>query len=177
MVILRKFLFLLNRPRRILRSSHWRCSISKGVLRNFAKFTGKYLFQSLLFNKVAGLRKTKNCRKTPEACNSIKKEALAQVLSSEFSEISKNTFSYRILRWLLLNLPITIKFLKWNIVSLLLHLKSIRVPNGFVTLNQYNQYQTLFIYCITTKTALVIFSENCKDTTEITKNCSCARLM
>ena len=28
----------------------------KGVLRNFAKFTGKYLCQSLFFNKVAGLR-------------------------------------------------------------------------------------------------------------------------
>ena len=26
------------------------------VLRNFTKFTGKHLFQSLLFNKVAGLR-------------------------------------------------------------------------------------------------------------------------
>ena len=28
----------------------------KGVLSNFAKFTGKYLCQGLLFNKVAGLR-------------------------------------------------------------------------------------------------------------------------
>ena len=28
---------------------------SKGVLRNFAKFTGKDLCQSLFFNKVAGL--------------------------------------------------------------------------------------------------------------------------
>ena len=27
-----------------------------GVLRNFAKFTGKYLCQSLFFNIVAGLR-------------------------------------------------------------------------------------------------------------------------
>ena len=27
----------------------------KGALRNFAKFTGKYLCQSLFFNKVAGL--------------------------------------------------------------------------------------------------------------------------
>ena len=27
----------------------------KDVLRNFAKFTGKHLFQSLFFNKVAGL--------------------------------------------------------------------------------------------------------------------------
>ena len=28
----------------------------KGVLRNFAKFTGKHLCQGLFFNKVAGLR-------------------------------------------------------------------------------------------------------------------------
>ena len=40
----------------ILRSSHRRCSVGKGVLRNFAKFTGKHLCQSLYFNKVAGLR-------------------------------------------------------------------------------------------------------------------------
>ena len=39
-----------------VRSSHWRCSVKKGVLRNFAKFTGKHLCQSLFFNKVAGLR-------------------------------------------------------------------------------------------------------------------------
>ena len=40
----------------ICRSSHRRCSLRKGVLRNFVKFTGKHLCQSLLFNKVAGLR-------------------------------------------------------------------------------------------------------------------------
>ena len=28
----------------------------KGVLRNFAKFTGKHLWQSLFFNEVTGLR-------------------------------------------------------------------------------------------------------------------------
>ena len=32
------------------------CSVRKGVLRNFAKFTGKHLCQSLSFNKVIGLR-------------------------------------------------------------------------------------------------------------------------
>ena len=37
------------------RSSHRRCSVRKGFLRNFAKFTGKHLCQSLFFNKVAGL--------------------------------------------------------------------------------------------------------------------------
>ena len=35
---------------------HQRCSMKKGALRNFAKFTGKHLCQSLIFNKVAGLR-------------------------------------------------------------------------------------------------------------------------
>ena len=37
----------------LFRSSHRRCSIRKGVLRNFAKFTGKHLCQSLFFNKIA----------------------------------------------------------------------------------------------------------------------------
>ena len=31
-------------------------SVKKGVLRNFAKFTGKHLWQSLFLSKVAGLR-------------------------------------------------------------------------------------------------------------------------
>ena len=66
------------------RRRHRSCSLRKGVLRNFAKFTGKHLCQSLFFNKVAGL--------SPEACNFIKKETLAQVFSCEFCEISKNTF-------------------------------------------------------------------------------------
>ena len=41
---------------RMPRSSHQRCSIKKGVLRNFTKFTGKHLCQSLFFSKVASLR-------------------------------------------------------------------------------------------------------------------------
>ena len=36
------------------RSSHQRCSIKKGPLKNFAKFTWKHLCQSLCFNKFAG---------------------------------------------------------------------------------------------------------------------------
>ena len=43
----------------------------KGVLKNFAKFTGKHQCQSLFFNK---------------------KETLAQVFSCEYCEIFKNTF-------------------------------------------------------------------------------------
>ena len=56
----------------------------KGDFRNFAKFTGKHLCQSLFFNKVAGLR--------PKTCNIIKKETLARVFSCEFCKISENTF-------------------------------------------------------------------------------------
>ena len=38
------------------RSSHQRCSLRRGILRNFAKFTGKHVCQSLFINNVAGLR-------------------------------------------------------------------------------------------------------------------------
>ena len=44
-------LSLFYKHRIIFRSSHQRCSIKKGVLRNFTKFTGKHLCQSLFFNK------------------------------------------------------------------------------------------------------------------------------
>ena len=50
------------------RRSHQTCFVEKGVLRNFAKFTGKHLCQSLIFNKVAGA-----------ACKFIKKETGAGV--------------------------------------------------------------------------------------------------
>ena len=48
-----------------------------GVLRNFAKLTGKHLYQSLFFNKVAGLRRA----------TLFKTMTLAQVISCEFCEI------------------------------------------------------------------------------------------
>ena len=59
----------------------------KGVLRNFTKSTGKYLRQSLFFDKVAGRRPATLLKK-----NFIKKETLVQVFSCELCEISKNTF-------------------------------------------------------------------------------------
>ena len=63
------------------RSSHQRCSVKRGALRNFTKFAGKRLCQSLCLNKsvsVSGLQL-------------IKKETLAQVFSCEFYEISGRT--------------------------------------------------------------------------------------
>ena len=48
-----------------------RCSVISGVLKNFAKFTGKHLCQRLFFNKVARLQL---CEKRESgACNFIEK--------------------------------------------------------------------------------------------------------
>ena len=69
------FLYLYLQIRKKLRrfsynrSNHQRCFVTNGVLRNFTKFTGKHLWQSLF----------------------IKKETVPQVLSCEFCEISNNT--------------------------------------------------------------------------------------
>ena len=76
------------------RSSRPEVFCEKGVLRNFAKFTGKRLCQSLFFNKVADLRPATLLTKTLWHATLLK-EALAQVFSCEFCEISMNTFSYR----------------------------------------------------------------------------------
>ena len=72
------------KDKRMNRSSRPEVFCKKGVLKNFAKFTGKHLCQSSFFNKVAGLRR-----------NFIKKETLAQVFSCEFCEIFRNTFFCR----------------------------------------------------------------------------------
>ena len=66
-------------------SSYQRCSAKKGVLGNFTKFIGKYLCQSLFFNKVGS-------------------EDLAQVFSSEFREILKTPFIHNTFGRLLLNI-------------------------------------------------------------------------
>ena len=64
----------------------------KCVLRDFAKFTGKHLYQRLFFNKVAGL----------EACNFIKKETLAQVFPVNLAKFLRAAFLQNTSGWLLL---------------------------------------------------------------------------
>ena len=78
-----------------LRSSHRRCFVKKGVLRNFTKFTRKFLCQSLFFSKGAGVKP------------SFKKR-LWHRFSCEFCEVSKNIFFTEHLRWLLL------QFFNWT---------------------------------------------------------------
>ena len=73
--ILENVVFLLKyhidrRPRKSSRSSHRRCSVREGVVPG-SLFKWSYRLK---------------------ACNFIKKEALAQLFSCEYCEISKNTF-------------------------------------------------------------------------------------
>ena len=74
------------------RSSRPEVFCKRGVLKNFAKFTGKQLCQSLFFNKVAG-----------GACNFIKKETLAQVFPVNSAKFLRIPFFSEHLWWLLLN--------------------------------------------------------------------------
>ena len=62
-----------------------KCSVKKVFLEVSPNSQKKHLCQSLFFNKVAGLR----------PATLFKKETLAQMLSYEFCEISKNTSFHR----------------------------------------------------------------------------------
>ena len=66
------------------RSSRLEVFCKKAVLKNFAKFTGKHVCQSLFFNKVAA-----------QACNFIIKEILALVFSCESCKIFKNIYFHK----------------------------------------------------------------------------------
>ena len=66
-----------------IRSSHQRCSVSKGVPKNFIKFTAKHPCQSLRSGPATVL-KNKNWHRSSSSC--------------EFYETSKNTFFIEHLR-------------------------------------------------------------------------------
>ena len=74
------------------RSSRPDVFCKKGVLRNFAKFTGKHLCQSLFFNKVAGLR--------PPTL--FKKRLWHRCFPMNYAKFLKTPFIIEHLWWLLL---------------------------------------------------------------------------
>ena len=64
----------------------------KNVLRNFAKFTGKHLCQSLFFNKIAGLR----------SATLLKKRLWHRYFPMNFAKFLTTPFIIEYLWWLLL---------------------------------------------------------------------------
>ena len=74
------------------RSSRPEVFCKKDVLRNFAKFTGKHLCQSLFFNKVAGLR----------PATLFKKRLWHRCSPVNFVKFLRTRFFIEHLRWLLL---------------------------------------------------------------------------
>ena len=82
----------------LIRSSRPEAFCEKGVLRNFAKFTGKHLCQSLLFNKVAG----------PRPATLLKKRLWRSCFPVNFAKFLRTPFLKEHLWWLLLAYDIII---------------------------------------------------------------------
>ena len=102
------------------RSSHQRCSTKKDVLRNFSKFTGKHLRQSLFFNKIAGLR----------PANLLKKRLWHRYFPKNFAKFLRtpflqNTFARLLLDEIFELASATIKETKTEIAH--------RIKNGDIT--------------------------------------------
>ena len=70
----------------------------KGVLSNFAKFTGKHMSPSLFFNKVAGLR----------PATLLKKRLWQRCFLVNFAKFLRTPFLIEHLRWLLLYLMLIV---------------------------------------------------------------------
>ena len=76
------------------RSSRQKVFRKKGVFRNFAKFIGKHLCQSLFFNKAAGLR----------AATLLKKRLWRKCFPVNFEEFLRKPFLTELLQRLLLKI-------------------------------------------------------------------------
>ena len=90
------------------RSSRLEVFCRKGVLRNFEKFTGKHLCQSLLFNKVAGLR----------TVTLLKKRFWYTCFPVNFSKFLKTPPITEHLRLLLLKIPVNQLIFREELVDL-----------------------------------------------------------
>ena len=81
-------------PKVTYRSSHPEVFCKKGVLRNFAKFTGKHLCQSLFLNKVVGLRRA----------TLLRKRLWHRCFPKNFAKFLRTPFIIEHVWWLLLDL-------------------------------------------------------------------------
>ena len=93
------------------RSSRLEVFCRKDVLRNFEKFTGKQLCQSLFFNKVVGLR----------TVTLLKKRFWYRCFRVNFSKFLKTPSITEHLRWLLLKTPVNQLIFTEELVDLQLY--------------------------------------------------------
>ena len=137
--IFMEFCWTENKP--ILSRSHRRCSIKKVALKNFPKFTGKHLCQSLFFNKVA----ISACRKRLWRCFPVNFLKFLRVL------FLKNTFG-RLLLTFVLNViylqPYFILFFQTNSTRRTKIIQIIKLPSKRVLgIYSSEEYLTLRQYC------------------------------
>ena len=125
------------------RSSHQRCSVRKGVLRNFAKFIVKHFCLSLFFNKVAGSKLTV---KTPVRRHLFYRTYLGDCFSNDQNFVSWMSFltSSKILKKQLELILIEICFVRFVELKIGPNFSSRKIPfMDFRTLNtEWASYMT-----------------------------------
>ena len=134
----------------MFRSSRPEVFCRRGVLRNFAKFTGKYLWQSLFFNEVAGLR--------PAIL--LKKTLWHRCFAVNFVKFLRTLFFIEHLRRLLLCVIAfepTVVFC-WENISAMSRKFSVEkfFPSDFFTLKKISVFIILVLGTYQPKTILVI---------------------
>ena len=95
------FVLVIIRRIYLYKSSRPEVFFKKGVLKNFTKFTGKHLCQSLFFNKVAGRPATL-----------LKKRLWHRCFPVNFVKFLRTPISIEHLWWLLLPLPLQMQLSK-----------------------------------------------------------------
>ena len=129
------------------------CSVRKGVLRNFAKFTGKHLSQSLFLNKVAGLR----------SATLLKKRLRHKCLPVNFAKFLRTPFSQnksgRLLLWLK-ELDIhrfVLKVWMWMLNKKYIKVTAGKISNMLLTVIFFIKFYQFFWVVFSTGKAIRIF--------------------
>ena len=108
--------------RKTSRSSRPEVFCKKGVLKNFAKFTGKHLCQNLFFNKVAGLR----------PATLLKNRLWHRYFPVNFAKSLRKSFFIEQLWWLLLTKPLKKSF-PMRYCMKLVHMSTKNESKGILT--------------------------------------------
>ena len=144
------------------RSSHRKCSVTKSLLRNFPKFTGKHLCQSLFFDKVSEWRcpvtkgvlrifanfTGKHLCQSPffnkvadlRAATLLKKRLWHRCFPVNFAKFLRSPFVREQLWWLILNISFSITI--WNRY---IHQHPPTAKTFFIR----NQFIRIFSHCLT----------------------------